>query len=48
MTDLLEMVLTMIGFICILSYILYLDYKMEKLKSENRELRHKIQTRESR
>lgn len=44
MVDVLEIVLTSIGFICILLYVLYLDYETNKLRKENRELRHKIQT----
>ena len=42
MTDIVEMVLTIIGFICILTYIIYLDNKISKLERKNRELRHKI------
>lgn len=48
MTDLLGIVLTTIVFTIIIGYIAYLDYKIDKLKRENRELRHKIQTKELR
>ncbi len=45
MTSLLEIIFSFIGFGIILGYVLWQDNKLSKLERENRELRHKIQTK---
>lgn len=48
MIEKIRAILSIIGFALLLTYIVYLDCKVDKLKSENSELRYKIQTKELR